>query len=167
VDRELQEYLNHTADTPMGALRLSSYWQSNGNRELALQLARRAPGFDQYNPDAFRLAAIQLNSLGDNPGARAMFDRGLALDPQNAVLHFNMGLLHAEMGQSGQALQSFRNAVRFNPQMEDAWYNLVVFYWQLGDLEKARQELTRALTDNPQSPRLLQLARQLPPAQTP
>ncbi len=163
LDEELREYLSHTADSPMGALRLSSYWQSHGDRKLSLLLARRAPEFDQYNTDAYRLAAIQLNSLGENEAALEMFGRALKLEPENAILYFNLGLLQAEMQRSQEALSSLQKAVQYDPRMENAWYNLVVFYWQTGDMEMAREELTRALVAIPDSQRLKQLARQMPP----
>jgi len=155
--------MNHTADSPMGSIRLASYWIGHGNTEWARTLAKRAPQYDQHNPEAYRLAAIQLHTAGDPEGAVALLGQALRIQPENAMAHFNLGLLQAELNQSEKALQHLQLAVKYDPRLEDAWYNLVVYYWQMNQLPTAREKLTEALKALPQSPRLRQLANQMPP----
>ena len=163
LQAELAEYLEHTSDSPMGALRLAAYRTQKGDREAAWELCQRAVRFDQYNPEAYRLAAVQLQTAGFTEDAFRMLRDGLALDPKNAYLHFNIGLLQAETGDTDKALEHLQRAVGFQPTLVDAWYNLIVLHWQVGQLPLAREKLTEALTAVPDSPRLHQLARQMPP----
>ncbi|HSH09985.1 MAG TPA: tetratricopeptide repeat protein, partial [Oceanipulchritudo sp.] len=115
------------------------------------------------NPEAYRLSAIQLHTAGDPAGATALLEKALKIQPDNAMVHFNLGLLSAELNQSAKALQHLQAAVKYEPQLEDAWYNLVVYYWQMNQLPIAREKLTEALKSLPQSRRLRQLASQMPP----
>lgn len=160
---ELLEHMEHTADSPVGALRLASYHAGRGNMELARKLSFRAVRFDQWNPEAYRLAAIQLHAIGDTTEALKMLSDGLKIEPENAIIHFNLGLLHAELGDNEKAMTYLAKAVEFEPALESAWYNLIVMYWQIGDMATARSKLTDALKALPRSQRLQQLARQMPP----
>jgi predicted CXXCH cytochrome family protein len=164
LESELLEHLEHTADSPMGALRLASYQAARGNTDLSRELALRAVRFDQHNPEAYRLAAIQLHTIGNTKEALKMLADGLRIDPQSALIHFNLGLLHAELQDTDKALVELAKAVEIEPAYESAWYNLIVMYWQIGDMSTARTKLTEALKALPQSQRLQQLARQMPPA---
>ncbi|MGC9452715.1 MAG: ammonia-forming cytochrome c nitrite reductase subunit c552 [Oceanipulchritudo sp.] len=163
LEAELLEHIEHTADTPMGALRLAAYHGQRGDPAFARVLALRAIRFDQLNAEAYRLAAIQLHTLGFTDEAMNTLEDGLEVDPQSALIHFNIGLLQAELRNFNEALASLARAVELQPQMESAWYNLVVLYWQIGDMKTARRKLDEALTAIPSSPRLRQLAAQLPP----
>ena len=163
LEKELLEYLTHTADSPMGSLRLASYYSSRGNREMALKLTRQAVSFEWLNAEAYRLAAIQLHTNGDTQGAFDHLADALRIDPNQPLVHFNLGLLYAEMSNPDKAISHLNQAVQLQPDYEDAWYNLVVLYWQVNQLPTARMKLMEALKQLPNSQRLLQLARQLPP----
>ena len=130
-----------------------------------MELARRAARFDQQNPEAYRLAAIQLHTSGDTAGARQLLLDALKLIPNDPVLLFNLGLLSAESSDIKGALGYLQRAAKAKPDYEDAWYNLVVLYWQNGDMATARLKLEEALRLMPRSRRLSDLARQMPPAQ--
>jgi predicted CXXCH cytochrome family protein len=163
VDAELQAYLRHTADSPMGSLRLASYEETHGNREAAQALARQAVGFEPKNAEAYRLAAIQLHTSGDTKGALELLEKAIGLTDDPAMIHFNLGLLQAELQDMDKAIYHLNAAVNSNPQLEDAWYNLIVLYWQIDQMPVARTKLAEALRAIPSSQRLLQLARQMPP----
>lgn len=158
---ELLNYLEHTADSPMGALRLSGYWQSRGNRELAVAMARQATQFEPLNPEVWRVAAVSLHGLGESAEAVRDLEKAHSLDPQNPTILFNLGLIHHELGDSNKALGFLNEAVAADPTFESAWYNMVLLFWQLGDRETALARLQDALTALPNSQRLQQLAGQL------
>ncbi len=160
---ELRAYMEHTADTPIGSLRLADYVDKMGDKEQAKALARQAVTFDRMNPEAYRLAAIQLHASGDTQGALKMLKDALLVDPENPLVHFNLGLLLAETRDMDGAFRYLNKTVSLDPRMENAWYNLIVLYWQVDSMDTARDTLEKALTALPQSPRLNQLARQMPP----
>ena len=155
--------MRHTADTPMGSLRLASYYSSRDDLEKARHLARQAVAFEPLNPEAHRLAAIQLHASGDTEGALELLAKALKITAEPAIIHFNLGLLYGEMQAFDKAIYHLNATTRTNPQFEDAWYNLIVLYWQIEQLPTARVKLTEALRALPQSQRLQQLARQMPP----
>ena len=162
AEAELLEYLRHTADSPMGSLRLSAFHASRGDAAKSRQFARQAVGFEPLNTEAHRLAAIQLHTSGDTVGALDELNAALRIDPNQPAIHFNLGLLQAEIGDMDKAIYHLNAAVRSDPQLVDGWYNLIVLYWQVDQLPTARSKLQEALRANPQSQRLLQLARQMP-----
>jgi predicted CXXCH cytochrome family protein len=164
LDKELLEYITHTADSPMGSLRLASYYQSRGDTGKARKLSRQAIAFEPLNPEAYRLSAIQLHTSGDTVGALDALNDALRLDPNLPLVHFNLGLLHAELRDMDKAIYHLNATIRANPEFEDAWYNLIVLYWQIDQLPTARTKLMEALKALPNSQRLLQLARQMPPS---
>jgi tetratricopeptide (TPR) repeat protein len=161
AEAELAAYLTHTADSPMGALRLSAFRQSRNDLEAARAFARQATDFEPLNPEVWRLAAIQLHGAGASPEAMEFLQKALSLDPDNTQVLFNRALLHNELGQSNAALKDLLKAVETDPAFESAWFNLVVLYWQLEQPDTALAKLQEALNHLPQSQRLLQLAAQL------
>jgi tetratricopeptide (TPR) repeat protein/nitrate/TMAO reductase-like tetraheme cytochrome c subunit len=160
-EAELAAYLTHTADTPMGAIRLSAFKQSRGDLEAARFLARQATRFEPLNPETWRITAIQLHGLNASAEAMEHLEKALSLDPDNTQVLFNRALLHNELGNTNAALEDLLSAVEADPAFESAWFNLVVLYWQLQQPDTARAKLQEALTHLPQSQRLRQLAGQL------
>jgi len=161
AEEELRDYLTHTADSPMGALRLSGYWQSRDDPDKAAALARQAIRFEPLNAEVYRLAAVQLHGLGASDEAMELLDEALALDASNPQILFNRGLLHHETGDAASAITDLLRAVEADPAFETAWYNLIVLYWQLNQREAAKAQLVEALSHLPHSQRLRQLAGQL------
>jgi len=48
------------------------------------------------------------------------FERALELDPMAPSLHYNIGLIHMDRGDTAQALTAFRRAIQVNPADRDA-----------------------------------------------
>lgn len=165
-EAELRDYLEHTSDSPMGALRFAAYLRSRGDLPKAARAARRAVDREPLNPEAWRLAAIELHATGQSAEAMRFLEKSLRLDGANATTLFNLGLLQYEMGRTDEALKSLLKALEIDPENESVWYNLVVLYLQLGDRETARLTLQRALRELPGSLRLQSLGRsvQSPPS---
>lgn len=69
--------------------------------------------------DAFRsgLAAFQ---KGDDAGARMAFTSGLASDPTNVVLLYNLGLTESHAGNKGLAIALWRKALVLQPDFASA-----------------------------------------------
>lgn len=162
-EAELHDYLEHTSDSPMGALRFAAYLRSRGDLSKAAIAARRAVDREPLNAEAWRLAAIELHTCGQSVEALRFLEKSLRLDEANVNTLFNLGLLQYEMGRTDAALQSLIRALEVDPANESVWYNLVVLYLQLGDRETARNTLQKALRQVPGSPRLQSLGRSVQP----
>jgi predicted CXXCH cytochrome family protein len=158
-ETELRDYLEHTSDSPMGALRFAAYLRSRGELEKAALAARRAVDREPLNPEAWRLAAIELHASSQSMEAMEFLRKSLRLDQANVNTLFNLALLQYEMGQTDQALDSLLKAVDLDPKNEGVWFNLIVLYLQLGDRETARSTLQKALMNLPGSQRLQSLGR--------
>ncbi|NDV63075.1 ammonia-forming cytochrome c nitrite reductase subunit c552 [Puniceicoccales bacterium CK1056] len=157
-EAELKEYLEHTADSPMGALRLSGYWQSRGNIDKAAMFARRSTEFEPLNPEVWRVSAVALHGMGKSAEAVESLEKGRTIAPENPDILFNLGLIHYELGDPNKALSHLNAAVEADPQFESAWYNMILLYWQLEERETAMAKLQGALEAIPQGQRLRQLA---------
>ena len=74
--------------------------------------------------DAYNLLGIICNSQRDYDGARAAFERALALDSNSVKTHINLANLYASAGKADLAEQEFRRALAVAPSNRDANYNL-------------------------------------------
>ena len=97
----------------------------HGAPDLAAKHAARALGLAPENSNVVNLLALCQRS---KPKERlAQYERALELDPENAVVHSNIGLyrLHVE-GDSRAAEASFRRALQINPADKSAQTNLLL-----------------------------------------
>lgn len=76
-------------------------------------------------------------------------DNALAHSPQDAFLHYNLGLSFVELGQRQKALDSFRAAVARNPRFAEAHHNLGVLYDEFDDYPASITHLEQAVALNP------------------
>ena len=74
---------------------------------------------------------------------------GLKLAPENASLHYNLGLAYKLKDQLDQAVPEFERAIRLQPDLADAHYTLGILYWQRGEFDKATQEMKEAIRSKP------------------
>jgi protein O-GlcNAc transferase len=73
----------------------------------------------------------------------------LAIEPNSARIHNNLGALFFFMGDLKAGLKEFETAVRINPSYYLAFRNMGDTYAQLGELEKAVQNYEQALALRP------------------
>jgi tetratricopeptide (TPR) repeat protein len=72
----------------------------------------------------FRRAQEAVEEDGDLEDALYDCDAAIALDPKSAEAHNLRGLILDLLGSKGEAIQSYREAVRLDPTFEDARQNL-------------------------------------------
>jgi tetratricopeptide (TPR) repeat protein len=56
-----------------------------------------------------------LDYKGEGKKSLKMYDEGIKEFPEHYLLHFNKGITQSGMGESGDALESFKNSLRCNP----------------------------------------------------
>ena len=76
----------------------------------------------------------------------------MALDPENALAHFNLGSVLDETGHVDAARQHLRQAVRLNPIYPDAHYNLAFVCEKLKAYAEARQHWEAYVRLDPTGP---------------
>ena len=87
--------------------------------------------------------------LGRHDAAIACFQRAIAIRPDNAEAHNNLGILFAGLGHDEQAASAFRRVVALVPAHADAYSNLGVVLGREGQLEEAATAFRRAVKLRP------------------
>jgi len=88
--------------------------------------------------------AMELLAQGKPGDAQAWLDRALALDPEDATLWNNAGVLSERLGAMAEAEARFLRAARRNPRQASALYNLVSLYESRGDATRSSYWKERA-----------------------
>lgn len=103
--------------------------------------------------DAYRIsvaAAVQ-NFAGHTDVAEALLRRAVALEPQAATYHRQLGNLLFKNSRLAEAKPQFETAVQLQPSDADAWLLLYQVEQSMQDMAAASQTLTLALANCPNS----------------
>ncbi len=123
-----------------------SYFASNDlprAAEALLIVAERSPTAAVWN----NLGVV--TSRRDNPAAETDFARALQLDPNDAGIHFNLGLHYVRRGEWELALRSLDRCLDANPRDTEAHFLRSYTLRHLGRLEEAERARQQAIGDNP------------------
>ncbi len=96
--------------------------------------------------EIWRIAYMQ---RADFDAAITELEAAIKLAPENASLHYNLGLAYKLKDQLDKAVPEFQNAIRLQPDLADAHYTLGVLYWQRGEFDNAGAELQKAIQGQP------------------
>jgi tetratricopeptide (TPR) repeat protein len=120
---------------------------------------RQAAALIQRQSDAIRSSHLSNESLelakkGDFPGAIQSAREALALQPENAIAHYNLGLLLADSGHLGSAILELRKAISLAPLQGAFYVNLSRMQEKTKDREGAIDSLRQAVLLNAADPQL-------------
>jgi tetratricopeptide (TPR) repeat protein len=73
--------------------------------------------------------------------AEAVYRRGIAQAPSEALLRYNLGVLLDEMGRRPAALQAYREALALRDDLADCHYNIALLYEAAGQARAALRHL--------------------------
>jgi Tfp pilus assembly protein PilF len=122
-----------------------------GRLEEAAALYRQVLDREPANPDALHLLGVITHQRGNPAAGEDLIRRAIALRPNAARFHNNLGKLLAEQARWAEAAAAQRRAVELDPNYLGAYSGLGVALAKLGDLAAAeaayRQALVRAPTD--------------------
>jgi tetratricopeptide (TPR) repeat protein len=76
----------------------------------------------------------------------------LSKTPHSPYAESNYGILLAERGEYGPALERFLDVAKYHPDYYNALYNLALTYYKVGKLPEAEQNFLRAIRINPDKP---------------
>ena len=117
-----------------------------------LQNVLAAPGLPELAPSRSFLTLIYGNAsyfMGKNDEAIAQFKQAIALNPNLAAAHNNLGAALHEKGDQNGAISEWRDALRLKPDLADAHNNLGVALYGKHDLDGAIAEEREALRLKP------------------
>jgi tetratricopeptide (TPR) repeat protein len=93
------------------------------------------------------LSALQKNELSQS---LLLFEKALSLEPRNASVHFQLGILHGiRLKNLEKSIFHLQKAVDLEPQNPDYWYNLGGAFITANRKEEARLAWQKALSLNP------------------
>ena len=155
VNPEWSEHLTRRAlefepDNPEAIAKMARLHRAAGRNVEALAL------FERYRvmvPGDFQVLAqiaTTLSALARYEEAEGYFEQALR-GVDDAVTHFNIGLLMARTGRPDQALDAYQRALDRDPSLNDARTNLATVYARQGRLDRAVLELERVLASDPQN----------------
>ena len=123
ADDHIQQAIALQPQVAMHWYHLAWMRYQHGAHEAAARYGQRALALAPQSADTINLLALCQPS--DGKTRLAQYQRALALDPENAMVHNNVGAyyLHAE-NNPGRALESFRQALRLDPTNATAQKNL-------------------------------------------
>ena len=121
-------------------------------RDIALEYYKRMVG--QNPTDTLALASIgyQYAQQGRKREALAMFDRVVALKPQDAEAQFDRGFLLQELNDHDGAMAAFRKTLAINADHDRALYGLALSLISTRRPEEAIAPLKRNTKLQPMSP---------------
>ena len=100
---------------------------------------------DPRNPLRYDTVAMLSLESGDAEGAVRRYRESLALNPDSAPTHYNLGIALSLQRKYGEALTEFREALRVDPDYADAHNNLGALLTLQGKFDEAADHLRRAL----------------------
>ena len=94
-------------------------------------------------------AASGLMTRGEFTAAAVEWAKALALQPEDASAHYNLGLALFQSGQTVRAIQEYESALQFSPDYPEAHNNLGSALSSLGRLDEAVVQFQKAVDLDP------------------
>ncbi len=123
----------------------------SGKAHEAEQRFRQALAKHKESPAALHGLALIGHQTGNFVPALELFDRALAVDPQNPSLHANRGNSLAAMQRFDEAIASFQRALTLSPGLQSAMVNMATALHATGRLDEAVETMERVCETPPPS----------------
>ncbi len=127
-------------------IKLGQYLAESGQPQRAIDLLAATAGSD---PDALIALGNAYTLAGRPRDAVATYTKLLALDPENALAHENIGAAHLRAGDAAAAEQALRRAIALDPNLAGAHTALGVALASTGRRDEAIAAWTRAIALDP------------------
>lgn len=125
-----------------------------GNKDLAIQSLSDYCNKQPDNTDIRRDIGIFLQQNKMPFKAEIFYLDALRIDNNQAVVHFNLGIIYQNLNKIEQAINSYRQATEIESDYARAYANLGYLYKQAGDIERCRQACLTAQKLEPEDPQI-------------
>ncbi|MBL7217730.1 MAG: tetratricopeptide repeat protein [Desulfobacteraceae bacterium] len=109
-------------------------------------------------PDVQKIRENDYGMLGDAYFAKGMYDesisqfkKSLAIKPENAMAHYNIGISFSKKGKPGDAIRHFYEASRIDPKFVAALNNLGLMLCEQSRFSDAIRHFSQALQIEPEN----------------
>ena len=92
---------------------------------------------------SYAFLGLSYRNLGRFDEAKALFQKGLALDPHNSTCLFNLGFISERQGDAAAAERYFQETIKYNPRYSDALLELANLRTAAKRLPEAEELLRR------------------------
>ena len=118
-----------------------------GKKELdkakaAIEKGREA---DKNNINVILTEASVEYALGNKAKFTELMKEAVKLQPDNASLFFNIGVVSMDQGKADEAIAAYKKAIELKPDYSDAWLNLA--YAEIADDQKLVEEMEANIND--------------------
>ena len=125
----------------------------NGRHEKAEKLAKRLAKSFPKHQFSWKVLGALYEHLGRRPEAISANQKAIALSPNDADAHNNLGNTLLALSRLDEAEESFKKAIALRPNFSEAYNNLGNTLKNKGVLDKAEANLRKAIALNSKSAR--------------
>lgn len=115
---------------------LSLAYKDKGNIKKSLKYALLAEKYNNSDESVLGLLYSIFDDLKNYQQAILYLKKLILINPKNHLYHYNLGVLSAEIGQTENAINSYKTTISLNPKYVGAYANLACIYEEK-DLNKA------------------------------
>lgn len=130
-------------------LRQGVQYHQAGNLEAARRAYEAVLGMAPDQTDALHLLGVLCDQCGDHARAIDLIGRAIALAPQHADFHGNLGTALLALQRKEEAESAYRKAVSLDPHHAEGHYNLANLLRQRGETGQAKQHFEKTLSLQP------------------
>jgi tetratricopeptide (TPR) repeat protein len=87
-----------------------------GKHAAALEIANWAAAQSAFHPNLMRLKAREYSRAGDMDKAQLTFQQATAMEPNDAALYAELGLLYMRCGNDAEAIKNLKRAYELDPR---------------------------------------------------
>src|SRR6185295_5819325 len=151
-----------TEGRPLWSILMEAVQVADSNPGQAEEYARAVLKFAPGQQHALQFLADTKRVHGDLAGARTMLESMAAELPGLASIHYELGLLLAEMGETEAAVHSLSRVVELEPKHPHAWRTLGDALVQTGDADRAAEAYARQFASSILDVKMLEEVNALP-----
>lgn len=96
--------------------------------------------------------ANAISATGQYEQARRLYEKVLALNPENATARYNLGIVYKLLGDYERAVEEWRRVVRLEPGHPNVHVNIGNYHFSRGELDRALLEFKAEVHRNPRNP---------------
>ena len=101
----------------------------NKDNEKSLEIIRKAKAKFPENLDFAKSEVATLIRMGKSEEAKDGLVAAIAKEPNNAALHFQLGIMEEELGNTEEAKAAYVKATEVDPDYFNAAFNIAVLYY--------------------------------------
>jgi tetratricopeptide (TPR) repeat protein len=127
--RRFEQVLQDNPDDVGALYELSNTLMVSREYKKSLDLAMKGAEYDsELLPDFYGLIASDLDEMGDQKSAIAIYEKGMHSFPKNAGLPFNLGVTFEKMSRTDDARRMYETALHADPKHVSSHYRLAALF---------------------------------------